>query len=1319
MYNYDPTNKVLRIQQIPEDYIDMAMVQYQRDSYRKFCEHTVFDYLVDFVKMIGDTINHNVTIERNPEIPEERQLPRGFYKDLAPTSKWSTEIRTLPDRYTPIMVQLNIDGARHRAEILRLPYMDEDAVLNVHGERRICQCRLTAADGISYDGVSLLGLSIPMRNIPITITKTPGATVKYRQSNVSLLDIVGLYCAYEAPNVDLMNLYCSAYLRSWIAPKAEQSYQAVASKLASKDIYKTYHSTPYALGSVARDSLNKALSLNRARNRVLSRDVIGVDGVQVARAGDVVSDNILKECRKHMVHALYVSALPDAVGYRVSNGTGMFMLNIIPLGTIIPDEIRKQLPPEFRNAPSTSRTLFFDGEGADVTGYTDPHEKHLACNPPVIYNNNPLTEDTLRILGACGYDTLNVSRSAGVYFDVTYEEAIVGNQTAQLRELMTPDQIRKSGRSGEEWVCYANNPTLAPGPAGEEDYLNVWDWLGLLGLVGYINRHPQDHGLVNKDEGMLKRILGPNEAFTRALEDVFQTVCNKCKSSWTRAANENTRLMGISLDALNIEWQKRLWNTNTIIPASFQNPTLHMQQANLIDSSGGLHEIPNDMRMLATGFYGRIDPYETPMGKRIGVSNVRATGSRIDVDTGMILTAYLPVVYDVDANGVRHCRVPTDAKPVYMTAQQEVSYIIGDKLSLKYTSDDGKYENSQVVARVPDGHGGHTIETVDSNTLQYVNYHSNQHISTATALIPFVGANEAARLTLGTGMIKQSILVQYNERPRLYTSMYHQMFEHTHTYCAYAEEDGFVVDIGSSGITIRKPRPEYNIPEGVDYDGSVMEDISDLCDDMPFHTYEIDPTLITRQGLNIINWRVREGQWVNKGDLLYDSSIAPGGIYSPGCNFFVAYIPDGYSYEDAVEVSEAAASKFTSITLETVQIHLGVKSDSAPEYDPNTRTYIPENSPIATFHLRDRGRIINKQAMSGMSSGILLDVVHNKTEHKGYSEYLAHLISFNRLRTGDKLIGRHSNKGTSSIVQKNSKMPRFKNGVAIDCILNPLGVPSRLNIGQNFEALLSFVAYLLDINIESDSFNGATKSDVAELMKFVHALANNPNPRSAVAKFTNIPISLRNRAIERHDEIRKWAGCFNPDGTADLVNPHSGKLYPVPVSFGMPYMLKLEHEVSKKLKMRAGELDGEEYTAIYQQPVEGAARGGGERVGEMELCAYMAYGANELLDETLNEDSDNVTERLYSAMEDAGRVGDVVLQDPSGYFRRDTAVPHSVEHFRYLLEALGIDMQADFLPPVDMDTAESRVIPDRRSILRNERKDEAPDTGDDLFKLFK
>lgn len=269
------------------------------------------------------------------------------------------------------------------------------------------------------------------------------------------------------------------------------------------------------------------------------------------------------------------------------------------------------------------------------------------------------------------------------------------------------------------------------------------------------------------------------------------------------------------------------------------------------------------------------------------------------------------------------------------------------------------------------------------------------------------------------------------------------------------------------------------------------------------------------------------------------------------------------------------------------------------------------------------------------------------------------------------------------------------NGRPLDILLNPCGVPSRMNIGQNFEAYLGFIAYLLDVYVESDPFNGATKGDIKLLMHYVWELANNENAKIVCSKYPMLPSTLHERAISRHAAIRDWAGCFNPDGTARLWNPATGKCLENVVTFGVPYMLKLEHEVNHKFHARAGMLE-EDYSQISKQPTEGSARGGGQKMGEMELSALAAYGAADFLYETCNAMSDNVLDRVNTTLR--------MLNLPE-YTQHGPSVPYAVEKFRYLLEVLGYKLTDDegILPPCDAEYADSRTVPDIRSILARQK----------------
>lgn len=1326
MFQYDPSSKVLKIQQILEQDLEFSLTAYQQESYRLFCEKTVFERLYQFIEKYGQTIDHKVTILppqtvqtrdeiKNGVVLASRVRPHNFYVGLPNDSEFQREIRTMPDRSTQVFADLNIDGAIYRGvEVFRLPEMDNDGILNIAGERRACTLRMTAADGLSFDGTTL-GLSIPLRNVSITMANKD-VKVKTPKGPVGLVDIAYLYAYKEGFSESINDLMCSAYIKSIIARDPGRSYAAAASRLEAMRIYETWHTDVYRLGRTARDSLNRALALDRAIGRVLSRDALDNKGKPIPglTKGTRLDADHIATAKKHLCNSLFVTALPDVVGYKTAEPH--FIVSYIPAGTRIPNAVRPYLPEEIRDMPSARQDLWFH---TDHEATEERDGVLLIKSDPVFLpaGKIPLTADVIELLATDATRTsLTVASTADQFFDITFEEEIVGNYTVQYKDVFgtnIPD-----GHSADDWLCFYNNPSLEPTDE-LDDFLRFGDWLGLMSLVSFVRRHPTEHRLVNKDSGMLKRIQGPNELFDSAFDSVFRSIFRMKKAAWTQQINNHNSVMPPDLRQLFVSWRKTLWEQNIIAAASFQNPLIHTQQVNLIDSGAGVKEPPNAMRMLSTGFYGRIDPYETPSGKRLGMVNTAAIGCRIDPHTGIMYTKYLRVLKQKQGGKVVDCWIDPNAW-VEMDAQEETQYRIGDKLSLTYTGDN-HFQNTKVVARTPDGRGGHTIETVDAWDLEYVNFHSLQSLSVTNALVPFVGANESARLTLGSGMLKQSILVQYNEKPRMFTSMYRQLFSHSATYCCHAKQDGIVVDVSARHVCVGQPNAEYlsHIPFGTKLSKTQLRQLHlNAAEWGNGDVYDVRATTITKQSINIINYMVKPGDWVHAGDILYEASIVKDGIYSPGCNFLCSYIPDGYNYEDAVEVSESAAAKFTSISIETRNIKLPSKVRSAPNVDARIGQYLREGDPMVTFSFESEGHMVPKHFDAGNHSGFLLDVVHDPSETKGRSKYLAYIIAFNRLRVGDKLIGRHSNKGTSSIIQPNSKMPRFMNGVPVDVNLNPMGVPSRLNIGQNYEGYLGFIAYLLDIYIESDSFNSASKADIRTLMHYVWECANN-GVEAANAKFPQVPAGLKAQALQRKNELSQWAGCFNPDGTAYLINPVSGKPYATPVTFGMPYMLKLEHEVTRKIKARAGELDNEEYSLIHQQPVEGAARGGGERVGEMEMVALAAYGAQGLVEETINADSDNIVERVYSAMEDVG-VSDVHLRTPGGIFDRAHAVPHSVEHLRYMLEVLGIDLDSDLLPPCDIATASARVLPDKRNYTRTNTVDvdKEAEQVDEAFKLF-
>lgn len=1298
MFDYNPSTRILKIQQHPEEEMDLALVEFQKRSYAKFCEKTVFDIFADIEELLQGICDNTVILPQ----PNGRK----FYTQASDDSAWSKELRAQPDRYTSVRCDISFNGSVHRGvEVFRLPYMDDDAILNIRGDRRICIMQMAVADGISYSQErKSFGISVPLRNITIA-EDSKGFSVMYNKQKLNIADVVRMYVARELPGTDLRNLYVSAHILASLYDEADVAYEAVDASMAGRKVYETYHKPVYSLGG-ARDAINRAVAIDRAIGRYLSRPLAGVQGTVVYDVGTQVTEEVIRFAKKNFINEIYVKATPDVIGYRIAtNATDAYASHdlyifMLEAGTPVNDLIREHLPEELQSCYALPSSVVFNPEATE-TMKGDAYWT-LAADPIVIGAGTVVSQDIAAILPYIGVDTLYVSRTADKYFPVTFEEEIIGNYTVRYSDVCGINV--PYGRSADEWVCFYNNHEMQH---VDDTYLNVFDWIALYSLCDSTRRNPDECMLLDKDTGMLKKVLGPNELFGQVLSDIIPSCFQICKQKWAAAA-QSPQNLNIDMGIFFSKWRTEIWNQGIIAVANLQNPISHITQANHLVLNFPGSEIPDEVRLLAMGYYGRVCAYETPAGYKLGVTNTRAVGARID-DNGLLLTPYQRIVYD--GKGYR-----ISPRIEYMTAQQETEYAIGDRLSLKLNAD-GTIVNTKVIARVNDGHNGHTVETIDSCELDYVNAYSGQTLSPTASLVPFVGCDDSARISYASGMLKQSIMVQNNDKPRVYTSMYRRMFEHSNTYCAIAPEDGFIGEVTHTYIRLYCPPAEIKAKLGnkINLDSLYMDE--DLLDSWPSHTFYVRPATVSRSSINFINYRVVEGQWVKKGDILFDSAIAKDGIYAPGCNLFAAYIPDGYNYEDAIEVSESAANKLTSISVETVKLKLPSYQGAPIMQFPEGR-YISENSVMATFKLNRRGYQDKRIMNSGIHSGILLGVEKNHKNQSG-TEYLGHLVAFNRLRTGDKLIGRHANKGTASIIQKNSKMPRFLNGRPLDIVLNPCGVPSRLNIGQNYEAYLGFIATLLDVYIESDSFNGASRSDISLLMHYVYDLANCESVASVNSKYEMLPAGLRQRALEREEDLKLWAGCFNPDGTAYLYNPNSGKLYETPITFGVPYFLKLEHEVNHKIHARAGELE-EEYSRVYKQPPEGASRGGGQRMGEMEMCAYAAYGANDLLWETLNSSSDNVIERLRATLTDLGLQDRMEIRDKSYLFDEGAAVPHAVEMFVYLLEALGIGMSSNddsyHLPDPAWTSAQMRVIPDKRGILSAAHKPADKTTVGEFFR---
>lgn len=1218
MFSYDPGNRILKVQKIAEPDLELNLLEYQQESYKKYVSETIFSDMQYLLQAMQESLQVS-QVEADFRVGS---LYRGNYK---------REVKKQSPAYYPVYAKFTIDGATfpNEVEVFRIPAMDDDGILNVNGDRRVLLMQMVAAERVSYAAdKQTVSVTTPRRNISLIFEGSKDVMVKYgANTKIPMHKLIRAYNAKEHVYDDPSKLFASAYILSAFAMDCSATDEAIEDELDKLKVYTTYSSDDYVLGKT-RDALNEVLSLDRAHGRILSRPVGDFP------IGRRVDGEVLRYVHRNCINELYVRAVPDIVGYKLTRG---LTISFVPAGTRNNERLQDALPEfsAYSAIPQDSSVLI----------YMSPDET--------------LTDEDVLFLYDVGAAFVDCKRSGSAPIRVAFEEEIIGNYTVRLGDVYGHNI--PAGRFHDEWVYFYNNPSFEK---TDMSHLNTHDLMALYSLCAFIRKTPNENFLLDKDFGLLKKVLAANELFSDALREVIPKFVKKYKVAISKGINKNL-LTETNFFGLTNMWKSYLWEKNYLDIANTINPIAVVAQANHLVSNLHTEEIPEKMRLLSMGFYGRICPYETPSGKKLGITNTKAIGAKIK--DGILTTPYRRVLKNSKGEIESISQELT-----YMDAQEEAQFRIGDLLSLKRAG--SKYLNTKVLARVPAPNNQVTVESVDAFSLDYVNAYCEQHLSPTAALIPFAGSNDAVRVTYATNMLKQSILVQGSQIPRVFTSMYRRCFAHSNTYVIRAKKDGWVDQIPMGKLQLT-------------YDDGSTEDI------------EICETSVTNQSVNFLNFHVKEGDHFKAGDVLVDSAIAREGIYSPGVNLFAAYLADGYNYEDAVELSEYAANQFISISTETITHRMHRQNNESIRVGREYYyRYIPENGVIAQVSRQSKSdaRYSSKDVLrSGKHSGILYQIERNQ-EEKRSTEYNAHLLSFNRLRTGDKMAGRHSNKGTASIIRKNSEMPCFMNGRPLDILLNPCGVPSRMNIGQNFEAYLGFIAYLLDVYIESDPFNGATKGDIKLLMHYVWDLANSENAKSVCAKYPMLPAELHARAIERHEAIRDWAGCFNPDGTANLWNPATGKCLENAVTFGVPYMLKLEHEVNHKFHARAGMLE-EDYSQISKQPTGGSARGGGQKMGEMELSALAAYGATDFLYETCNSMSDNVLDRINTTLR--------MLNLPE-YMKNGALVPYAVEKFRYLLEVLGYKITDDehILPPCDAEYASNRTVPDIRGILAS-RKD--------------
>ena len=638
-----------------------------------------------------------------------------------------------------------------------------------------------------------------------------------------------------------------------------------------------------------------------------------------------------------------------------------------------------------------------------------------------------------------------------------------------------------------------------------------------------------------------------------------------------------------------------------------------------------------DVRDIHYTHYGRMCPIETPEGPNIGLINYLATFARIN-EYGFVEAPYRKVD---KATGF----VTKDVE--YMTADVEDDFYIGQ--ANEPLDENGCLKNARITCR----HRNEIIE-VDRGVIDYIDVSPRMMISIATSFIPFLQNDDANRALMGANMQRQAVPLLTTEPPIVATGIEHKAAVDSEV-CIKAEKPGTVTAVSATDITVK-----YD-------DGDVQ-------------TYHLTKFARSNAG-TCINQRpiVVVGERVDTQQIIADGPSCSGGEVALGKNVLIGFVTwEGYNYEDAILLNERLVREdvFTSIHIEEHETEardtkLGPEeiTRDIPNVGEDTLKDLDENGIIrvgAEVHAGDYlvGKVTPKgeteltpeerllRAIFGEKarevrdtslkvphgeSGIVVDV---KVFTKENSDELApgvtksvrvYIAQKRKISVGDKMAGRHGNKGVVSRVLPEEDMPFLPDGTPLDIVLNPLGVPSRMNIGQVLEIHLSLAAAALGFNVSTPIFDGADEKDIQNTLEMANDYVNT-SWEEFEAKYKDIVDPEVMEYLGTHLEHRKlWKGVpIGRDGKVRLRDGRTGEYFDSPVTIGHMHYLKLHHLVDDKIHARSTG----PYSLVTQQPLGGKAQFGGQRFGEMEVWALEAYGASYTLQEILTVKSDDVVGRV-------------------------------------------------------------------------------------------
>ena len=701
--------------------------------------------------------------------------------------------------------------------------------------------------------------------------------------------------------------------------------------------------------------------------------------------------------------------------------------------------------------------------------------------------------------------------------------------------------------------------------------------------------------------------------------------------------------------------------------------------------------------------YGRMCPIETPEGPNIGLINSLASYARIN-QYGFVEAPYRVVDKKTDPKNP----IVTD-EVVYLTADEEDNFVVAQ--ANEPLDEAGHFINNNVSGRYRDQTSSFRRQTVD-----LMDVSPKMVFSVATSMVPFLQNDDANRALMGSNMQRQAVPLMITETPVVSTGIEGKAAVDSGV-CQVARHAGTVLMSSGSEITVKR-----------DDDGSI--------DDYKLTKFQRSNQSNSYNQKPIVN----AGDHVEEGEVIADGPSTCGGEIGLGKNPLIGFMTwEGYNYEDAVLLSERLVRDdvFTSIHIEEYECASrdtklgpeeitrdvpGVGDDALKDLDergiirigaevragdilvgkvtPKGETELTAEERLLRAIFGEKAREVRDTSLK-VPHGAYGTVVEARVFTRENGDELPPGVNQNvriyiaqkrKISVGDKMAGRHGNKGVVSRVLPVEDMPYLPNGRPLDIVLNPLGVPSRMNIGQVLEIHLSLAAKVLGFNVSTPVFDGADENDIMDMLEMANDYANG-TWEDFQAKYGEILEPEVMEYLGSHlDHRDEWRGVpINRNGKVQLRDGRTGEPFDAPTTIGFMHYLKLHHLVDDKIHARSTG----PYSLVTQQPLGGKAQFGGQRFGEMEVWALEAYGAAYTLQEILTVKSDDVVGRVKTY--EAIIKGENIPQ---------SGVPESFKVLLKELQSLGLDVRVlkDNGEEVELKENIDEENISMRSILEGDRR---------------